>query len=62
VVPVALNSGVYWPRRSFLKRPGRIVVEILPPIAPGLPRREFMRRLEAAIEEASARLCRTGGA
>lgn len=62
VVPVALNSGVYWPRRSFLKRPGRIVVEILPPIAPGLPRREFMRRLEAAIEEASARLCRTGDA
>jgi 1-acyl-sn-glycerol-3-phosphate acyltransferase len=57
VVPVALNSGLYWPRRSFLKRPGHIVLEVLPPILPGLPRRDFMRRLESAIEEASARLC-----
>lgn len=57
VVPVALNSGLYWPRRAFIKRPGHIVVEILPPIPPGLPRGDFMRRLEASIEEASARLC-----
>lgn len=57
VVPVALNSGLYWPRRAFLKRPGHIVVEILPPIAPGLPRHEFMARLQTAIEDASDRLC-----
>lgn len=57
VVPVALNSGLFWPRRGFLKRPGHIVVEILPPIPPGLPRRDFMLRLESAIEEASAQLC-----
>ncbi len=56
VVPVALNSGYYWPRRSFLKRPGRIIVEIMPPIEPGLSRGEFMGRLVSAIEEASARL------
>ena len=62
VVPIALNSGLFWPRRAFYKRPGRIVVEILPPIAPGLPRAEFMSRLEAAIEEATARLCASGGA
>jgi 1-acyl-sn-glycerol-3-phosphate acyltransferase len=62
VVPVALNSGLFWPRRAFIKRPGRIVVEILPPIPPGLSRGDFMRRLESAIEEASAQLCRPGGA
>jgi 1-acyl-sn-glycerol-3-phosphate acyltransferase len=62
VVPVALNSGLFWPRRAFIKRPGRIVVEILPPIPPGLSRGDFMRRLESAIEEASARLCKPGGA
>ena len=56
VVPVALNSGLFWGRRSFHKRPGRIVVEFLPPIPPGLDRREFMARLEAAIEGASGRL------
>jgi len=62
VVPVALNSGLFWPRRAFIKRPGRIVVEILPPIPPGLSRGDFMRRLESAIEEASARLCEPGRA
>lgn len=53
VVPVALNSGLYWPRRSFLKRPGRILVEILPAIAPGLARPDFLALLEDRIETAS---------
>ncbi|MBI3709603.1 MAG: 1-acyl-sn-glycerol-3-phosphate acyltransferase [Proteobacteria bacterium] len=56
VVPIALNSGVFWGRRSFLKRPGRIVVEVLPEIPPGLPRATFMETLERQIEEATARL------
>jgi 1-acyl-sn-glycerol-3-phosphate acyltransferase len=54
--PVALNSGLFWPRRSLHRYPGTIVVEILDPIPPGLPRAEFRRRLEAAIETASDRL------
>ena len=56
VVPVALNSGCFWPRRSFLKRPGKIIVEILPPIAPGLAKPAFMAELEQRIETATARL------
>ena len=60
VVPVALNSGLLWGRRSFVKRPGRIVLEFLPPIRPGLPRKQFMRELETSIETASARLCDAG--
>jgi 1-acyl-sn-glycerol-3-phosphate acyltransferase len=56
VVPAALNSGLFWGRRAFVKRPGRIVLEFLPPIAPGLPRKAFMRELEARIETASERL------
>ena len=58
IVPVALDSGLYWPRRSLLRRPGRIQVEICPPIPAELPRREFMRRLESEIEGASERLLR----
>jgi 1-acyl-sn-glycerol-3-phosphate acyltransferase len=50
VVPVALNSGLFWRRRSFLKHPGTITLEFLPPIAPGLPRRAFLTSLEEAIE------------
>ena len=50
VVPIALNSGHVWGRKSWVKRPGRIEVEFLPPIAPGLSRRDFMARLESDIE------------
>jgi 1-acyl-sn-glycerol-3-phosphate acyltransferase len=61
-LPVALNSGLFWPRRSMIRRPGTIVVEILPPIPPGLPREEFLRRLQVAIEGASGRLRVEAGA
>jgi 1-acyl-sn-glycerol-3-phosphate acyltransferase len=53
VVPVALNSGLYWGRRAFLKKPGTIVVEILPPIAPGLDRKAVIKELETRIETAA---------
>ena len=56
VVPVALNSGLFWGRRSFIKRPGRIVIEFLPPIEPGLDRKAFMADLERRIEDATAEL------
>jgi 1-acyl-sn-glycerol-3-phosphate acyltransferase len=55
-LPVALNSGLFWPRRSFLRRPGLVVVEFLEPIEPGLDRASFARELESRIEAASARL------
>lgn len=56
LVPVAVNSGLYWGRRSFIKRPGRIIVEILPPIPAGGDRRRVMAELESRIEAATARL------
>ena len=55
-VPVALNSGLFWPRRSLRKHPGTIVVEFLPPIPPGRPTKVFLAELETAIEAASDRL------
>ncbi len=56
VVPVALNSGVYWARREFAKHPGKIVVEFLPPIEPGLDRKVFMATLQDKIEERAGAL------
>jgi 1-acyl-sn-glycerol-3-phosphate acyltransferase len=56
VVPVALNSGVFWGRRKFIKRPGVIDVEILPAIPPGLDRETFMATLRERIESATGRL------
>jgi 1-acyl-sn-glycerol-3-phosphate acyltransferase len=62
LIPVAVNSGLYWGRRSFMKRRGRIIVEILPPLPPGVPRRKIMAELETRIEEATARLVAEGRA
>jgi len=55
-VPVALNSGLFWPRRSIRRLPGTVVVEILDPIAPGLDKDVFFKRLQHDIETATARL------
>ncbi len=59
-LPVALNSGLFWPRRSFMRYPGTIRVEILDPIAPGLDKQSFMRRLQDDVETATARLIAEG--
>lgn len=56
VVPVALNSGLFWGRRKFIKRPGVIDVEILAAIPPGLSRDAFMTTLRERIEGATNRL------
>jgi 1-acyl-sn-glycerol-3-phosphate acyltransferase len=55
-LPVALNSGMFWPRRKFVRKPGTIIVEVLEPITPGLDRSEFFVRLQHEIETASQRL------
>ena len=61
-LPVALNSGLFWPRRTFMRYPGTLVVEFLDPIPPGLKRDEFLKRLESVIEDASTRLVAAGQA
>ena len=55
-LPVAVNSGLFWPRESFLRRPGTAVIEFLPVIPPGLPRQVFQARMSEGVEAASARL------
>ena len=61
-VPFALNSGLFWPRRKFLRYPGTIVLEFLPPIPPGLPRKAFQVALEGSIEPATRVLVAEGRA
>jgi 1-acyl-sn-glycerol-3-phosphate acyltransferase len=53
-VPFALNSGVYW--KGALRKPGKIVIEFLPAIPPGLRRPAFMAELQSRVEAATARL------
>lgn len=58
LIPLALNSGLYWPRNDFRRQPGTVAAEFLPPIPPGLDRHELLRRLEGAIEKRSLELLR----
>jgi 1-acyl-sn-glycerol-3-phosphate acyltransferase len=59
-VPIALNSGLYWPRRALTRYPGTIRVEILDPIKPGMRPKAFLTELRTRIEEASMRLYAEG--
>jgi 1-acyl-sn-glycerol-3-phosphate acyltransferase len=61
-LPVALNSGLFWPRRTFMRYPGTLVVEFLDPLPPGLPRNEFLRRVTGEIEQATDRIVTAGQA
>jgi 1-acyl-sn-glycerol-3-phosphate acyltransferase len=56
VIPVALNSGLFWGRKAWVKKPGEILIQYLPAIPPGLDRRAFMAELEQRLEPAAQRL------
>ena len=60
-IPAATNVGVFWPKRSLLRKPGLAVVEFLPAIPPGQPVAAFMAALETAVETASDRLMAEAG-
>ncbi len=59
-LPVALNSGLFWPRRTFMRYPGTLVVEFLDPLPAGLTRKEFIERIRTVIEAATDRLVEAG--
>jgi 1-acyl-sn-glycerol-3-phosphate acyltransferase len=55
-VPVALNTGLFWPRRGLSIHPGTVTIAFLEPIAPGLDKQSFLQLLESRIETATAEL------
>ncbi len=59
-LPVALNAGLFWPRRTFLRYPGTVLVEFLDVIPPGLPPKDFLTEISGSIESATARLVEEG--
>lgn len=58
VLPVALNTGLFWPKNilSLRKNAGKATIEILPPIYPGLSKGDFLQTLEKIIEEKSRQI------
>ncbi len=59
-LPVALNSGLFWPRRSFMRYPGTVRVRMCDPILPGLDKEEFLKTLQHEIETATGELVEDG--
>jgi 1-acyl-sn-glycerol-3-phosphate acyltransferase len=55
-LPVALNSGLFWPRRTFMRYPGTLTVEFLDPLPSGLTRKDFIAQIRTSIEDATNRL------
>ena len=55
-IAVALNSGLFWPRRTFMRYPGTLVVEFLDPLSPGFSCKDFIARIRTEIEDATGRL------
>lgn len=58
VIPVALNSGLFWPKKGSERKSGTIILEYLQPVPKGLDRKEFSAYIEKTIEEESERLMR----
>ncbi|MGB4192234.1 MAG: lysophospholipid acyltransferase family protein [Rickettsiales bacterium] len=56
IVPVALNTGCYWPKDSFLKKPGKFVIEFLPAMSNILDKKEFLNQLQSVVEDKSREL------
>ena len=50
IVPLAMNTGLFWPKLSWIKRPGRVIFEFLPPIAPEGTPADIMHKLQSDIE------------
>lgn len=59
IVPVALNSGAFWPKHQLEKKSGIITIEFLDPIEPGLQKKEFIKKLEDEIENKSIELSKS---
>ncbi|MBI1326754.1 MAG: DUF2125 domain-containing protein [Alphaproteobacteria bacterium] len=60
LVPMALNTGLYWPRNSFFKKPGKIILSIMPPIPAGLPPEEVEKTMIEQIETETHKLVKEG--
>lgn len=58
IVPVALNTGVHWPKASYIKYPGKVIFEFLPPmqVSDYKNKKEFMEALQDKIETTCQKL------
>ena len=56
IIPLALNSGIFYPKHAWCKNPGTVIFEFLPPILPSDHPDQVLKELEMKIEEKTSRL------
>ena len=56
IIPVALNSGLFWPKNSWFKYPGTMKFKILPELDKNLDNKSTLHELKKTIDENSASL------
>ena len=56
IIPLAVNTGKFWPRNDWVKKPGKVIFEFLPPIEAGEPPEKVIKTVEERIETASQKL------
>ena len=53
ILPVAVNSGKYWPKHTFVKNPGCIIIKFLPKIDSNIDKEKILTLVENQIEKAT---------
>jgi len=56
LLPIALNSGLCWPKHPNIIKKGNIIIQVLPSINTGLGKKEVLDKVEKTIEEATNKL------
>lgn len=56
IIPMALNSGFFYPKHAWCKKPGRVIFEFLPPVMPAGNPTEILNHIEMKVEEKTSRL------
>jgi len=50
---VGTNSGIFWPKGSWVRKSGTAVIDFFEIIEPGMPLNNFMKKIEKNIEDRS---------
>ena len=56
ILPIAVNSGNFWPKDTFIKKPGKIIISILNVLPANLERKDLLKKVQSIIEEESNKL------
>jgi 1-acyl-sn-glycerol-3-phosphate acyltransferase len=60
ILPIALNTGCCWSKKSFIRKPAKVTIQILPSIKTGKDKVEVLQLIEDKIEQTTSKLCKEG--